>query len=141
MNMSYEDVMRRLREERLAHGLSQEELGSRIRITQGHYSKAEQGVKRFTYYELKCLAGTELDLYYIYTGRRAGGRYRNLPKKCSYGELLCYLHMLVSLNCCLYEEKRLKLGREYYRQLCRVRYLTGTGEAAKLRVNSALPAV
>ena len=134
MNMSYEDVMRRLREERLTHGLSQEELGGRMKMTQGHYSKAEQGAKRFTYYELQCLAGTELDLYYIYTGRRAGERYRDLPEKCSYGELLCCLHMLVSLNCCLYEEKKLKLGREYYRQLCRVRYLTGTAEAGQTTV-------
>lgn len=134
MSMVYEDVLARLKEERLAHGLSQEELGSRIRITQGHYSKAEQAIKRFTYYETKCLAETELDLYYIYTGRRMGGRYSGLFGQCSYRELLCYLHMLVCLDCCMYEERRLGMGREFYRQLCRVKYITGEAEADRATV-------
>ena len=134
MNMCYEDVMRRLREERLSHGLSQEDLSRRIMITQGHYSKAEQAVKRFTYFEIKGLAEAELDLYYIYTGCRSGERYRSLLGKCSYGELLCYLHMLISLTCCLHEEKKLNLGRDYYRQLCRVRYITGTADTDRITV-------
>lgn len=129
MDMVYEDVVARLKEERLAHGLSQEELSSRIRITQGHYSKAEQAIKRLTYYETKCLAESELDLYYIYTGSRTSGKYSELFEKCSYRELLCYLHMLVSLDCCLYEEKRLHLKREAYRQLCRLKYISGAVEA------------
>lgn len=128
MKMVYVDVMARLREERMAHGLSQEDLGSRIRITQGHYSKVEQAIKRFTYYEMKILAETELDFYYICTGRRASGKYRELMEKSSYGELLCFLHMLLSIDCCLHEERRLELERETYRQLCRIKYVTGAEE-------------
>ena len=134
MDMCYEDVMRRLREERLAHGLSQEDLSSRIMITQGHYSKAEQSVKRFTYQEIKRLAEAKLDLYYIYTGCRSAEKHRDFLDKCSYGELLCYLHMLVSLTCCLHEERKLNLGRDYYRQLCRVRYITGTADANRITI-------
>lgn len=128
MKMIYADVMARLKEERIAHGLSQGDLGSRIRITQGHYSKVEQAIKRFTYYEMKILAETELDFYYICTGRRSSGKYRDLLKQCSYGELLCCLHMLLTMDCCLHEEKKLDLERETYRQLCRMKYITGAEE-------------
>lgn len=48
MSMDYTAVLQRLKEERLEHGFSQEELSGLLRMTQGHYSKAEHAVKRFT---------------------------------------------------------------------------------------------
>lgn len=125
MSTDYAAVLRRLKEERIEHGLSQEELGSLLRMSQGHYSKAEHAVKRFTYYEVKSLVCTDLDLYYIYTGRRMSGKYNRLFECCSYRELLCYLNMTASLLACMYEEQKLDLGQEFYRQLSCVRYITG----------------
>lgn len=128
MDMTYEDVLARLKEERFLHKLSQEEMGRRLRMTQGHYSKAEQAIKRFTYYEMKCLADSELDLYYIYTGRRAVGRHWKILRNCGYKELLCYLHILISMECCRYGERKQALEVEKYRRLCRLKFITGADE-------------
>ncbi len=125
MSMDYAAVLERLKEERIKHGLSQAELGSLLRITLGHYSKGEHAVKRFTYYEVKSLAETELDLYYIYTGIRMSGKYNSLFERCSYRELICYLNMTASLFTCMYEEDRLQLAHELYRQLNCVKFITG----------------
>ncbi len=125
MSTDYTAVMERLKEERTGRGISQAELARQLRITQGHYSKGEHAVKRFTYYEVKSLAETELDLYYIYTGLRMGGKYNGLFGQCSYGELVCYLNMTASLFACMYEEERLQMAQELYSQLCCVRCITG----------------
>lgn len=124
MGMDYLSVIRRLREERLAHEMSQEELGNWLRISQGHYSKAEHAVKRLTYYEVKALTETDLDLYYIYTGRRMSGRYNDFFKDCSYRQLLCYLNMTASLFACVFEEQNMDLNQEFYRQLRCIRHIT-----------------
>lgn len=125
MNMVYEDVLERLQEERLAHKLSQEELSHQLKITQGHYSKAEHAIKRFTYHEVQRLADSELDLYYIYTGRRIVHKHEESLKNCSYKELLCYLHVLLSLECCRLGEPKQEAEAQRYRQLCRLKYITG----------------
>ncbi len=44
MSADYIHVLERLKEERVAHGMSQEELSNRVRITQGHYSKVENAI-------------------------------------------------------------------------------------------------
>lgn len=128
MDIAYEDMLARLKEERLTHNLSQEDLGKRLKITQGHYSKAEQAIKRFTYYEVKCLANSELDLYYIYTGRRSGGRYQKILEFCDYKELMCYLHILITMECYKYESRKQTTATRKYRQLCRLKYITGAKE-------------
>lgn len=125
MGMAYEDVLKRLQEERLAHKLSQGDLSRQLKMTQGHYSKAEHAIKRFTYSEVKCLADSELDLYYIYTGRRVVRRHEEILKKCGCRELMCYLHVLLSLECCRYGDQRCEAEAKRYRQLCRLKYITG----------------
>lgn len=125
MGMAYEDVLERLKEERLLHKLSQEDLSRRLKITQGHYSKAEHAIKRFTYYEVKCLADSEVDLYYIYTGRRITHMHEEILKNCSYNELLCYLHVLFSLECCRYGEQKRESETKRYKQICRLKFITG----------------
>ena len=52
MNMSYQNVLERLKEERLDKHLSQLEMGQIMRMSQSHYSKAELGRRRFP-----CFAG------------------------------------------------------------------------------------
>lgn len=125
MDMAYEDVLERLKEERLIHKLSQEDLSRQLKMTQGHYSKAEHAIKRFTFDEMKSMADSELDLYYIYTGRRVVHRHGEILKNCSYKELLCYLHVLLSLECCRYGEQRREAEAERYRQISRLKYITG----------------
>lgn len=126
MSADYTNVLRRLREERTAHGLTQREMGSQIGISQGHYSKAEQAVKRFTYQEMKRLAETDLDLYYIYTGKKVRQRNKELLKRCSYRELLCYLNMTASIASCMYDEKKLTCEKDFYQRLRCVKCLSGT---------------
>ena len=125
MDIVYEKVLERLQEERLVHKLSQGDLSRQLKITQGHYSKAEHAIKRFTYYEVKCLADSELDLYYIYTGRRVVHKHEELLKNCGYKELLCYLHVLLSLECCRYGEQKREAEAQKYSKLCRLKYITG----------------
>ena len=67
MSKDYADVLERLKEERERHKISQEEMGQLMRMTQSHYSKAELGKKRFSYYEMMYLCDSALDLYYIYS--------------------------------------------------------------------------
>lgn len=125
MSMDYVDVIQRMKEERLAHEISQGDLGSQLRITQGHYSKVERAVKRLTYYEVKALSETELDLYYIYTGRRISGKYKEFFESCSYRQLICYLNMTAALFACVYEEQNQDLSKRFYRQLRCIRHITG----------------
>ncbi len=73
---------------------TQQQMGQKMRMTQSHYSKAEMGNRRFTYYEIKCLCEMDLDVYYIFTGYRCKKEYRDFFKKCTYEELICHLGML-----------------------------------------------
>lgn len=126
MGKDYIAVMQRLKEERLGHGLSQAELGEQISVSQKQYSKVEHDAKSFGYFEVKALANTELDLYYIYTGMRMSGKYNRLFERSSYKNLLCYLHIMTTLFTCMCEE--LELEQELYRQINCVRYITGADE-------------
>ena len=123
--MVYEGILARLQEERLAHKLSQEELGRQLKITQGHYSKAENAIKRFTFYEVKCLAESDLDLYYIYTGRRVVHKHSELLKNSGYREVLCYLHVLLSLECNRYGEQKKEAEPRMFRMISRLKYISG----------------
>lgn len=128
MRADYTNFLKRLREERTAHGLTQRDMGSRIGITQGHYSKAEQSIKRFTYQEMKRLAETELDLYYIYTGKKVRQPHKELFMRCSYRELLCYLNMTASIASCMYDEKKLTCEKDFYQRLRCVKCLSGVDD-------------
>lgn len=66
----YKEVMERFHEERLAWDWSQQEISSKMGITQSHFSKAELGKKRFMYEQIKRLNETEFDLHYVFTGNR-----------------------------------------------------------------------
>ncbi len=126
MGEGYYDAMQRLKEERMLRGLTQEELGGRIGMTQGHYCKVEQAQKRLTYQELGRLAG-EVDLNYVYAGRRMKQRHEEMLSSYSYEELFDYLNITASLAACAYESQRLSKRDELYRQLRSIRYLTGEG--------------
>ena len=55
MNESYQNVLERLKEERIRQNWSQEQICRQLRMSQSHYSKVELGKRRFTYYEVPYL--------------------------------------------------------------------------------------
>lgn len=122
MCMKYHDFLERLREERISRQWSQVQMGQKMRMTQSHYSKAEMGSRRFTYYEIKCLCETNFDIYYVFTGHRCKPEYRDYFMKCTYGELKCYLGMLCSVIEHLYENHLLKLEENICRKIEFIQY-------------------
>lgn len=72
MESGYMEVLDRLKSQREDKQLFQEAFGKRLGMTQGHYSKAEQGQKRFSYEQLQRMNETEVDVHYIFTGNPAG---------------------------------------------------------------------
>ena len=105
MNISYQNVLERLKEERLNKQLSQLEMGQIMRMSQSHYSKAELGTRRFSYYETQYLCDSEVDSFFIFTGKRCTGRYKYIRETCSYDELeklfyvLCLSLEYLCINC------------------------------------------
>ena len=105
MCISYNDVLKRLIEERNRMAWSQKEMGQHIHMNQSNYSKAELGLRRLSYYEVKYLCEVGVDVYYIYTGQRSSGRYTDFFIQCSYMELLCFLNILYSIALMRYQKE------------------------------------
>ena len=66
--MTYQNVLERLKEERLRQRWSQTQMGGHMRMSQSHYSKAELGNRRLTFYQLQYLCESEIDVHYVFTG-------------------------------------------------------------------------
>lgn len=98
MDSKYQNVLRRLKEEREKLNLTQRLLCYRMKMLQSHYSRAESGSKRFSYYEMKGLCTSDVDVLYVFTGKRASkdGELSELSG-CGAGELICYLNTLYML--------------------------------------------
>lgn len=92
MGSDYSDVLRRLKEEREKLKLTQRLLCYHTRMLQSHYSRAESGSKRFSYNEIKGMCTSDVDILYIFTGKKSkSGQELSELRECSRGELLCYL--------------------------------------------------
>lgn len=98
MSATYEDVLGRLREERLRLSLSQMQMGQLLHMSQSHYSKIELGSRRLTFAEMKDLCRTKVDVHYIFTGERGSEHYRDLFVKCDYVELICCVNIVFSVS-------------------------------------------
>lgn len=122
MCMRYEDFLSRLKEERVSRGWSQQEMGGKLGMAQSHYCKAESGLQRFTYEEMKRLCRTGLDTYYMFTGYRCSSKYRELFMDCTYEELKCHLAVLCPIASHLQREGRLELGEASSRKAESVPY-------------------
>lgn len=75
MALSYIDVnqggfYKRLKEERKKQGVTQEDMGHHLWMDQTLYCRLENGNKRLTFYQLKGLCKSKLDVLYIFTGKR-----------------------------------------------------------------------
>lgn len=98
MDSKYQNVLRRLREERENLNLTQRLLCYRMKMLQSHYSRAETGSKRFSYYEIKGLCTSDVDVLYVFTGKRASdGEELSELQECGPEELMCYLGMLYAM--------------------------------------------
>lgn len=109
-NATYEDFLARLKEERLRLGLSQDDIGRLLRMTQSHYSKAELGSRWFTYYELQCLCDTDVDVFYLFTGHRFESVNDENMKKKPMGKLIFYMNTLCNLISYLDGEETIALS-------------------------------
>lgn len=103
MSATYNEMLKRLIEERKRLGLSQQQMARLVHITQSNYSKVEKGLHRLSYEELKYLSKANIDIFYIFTGYRCAGKYVAYFQQCAYVELCCYLgiiYLLIVLNDC-----------------------------------------
>lgn len=125
MCITYDDVLKRLREERNRLDWSQKEMSQHIRMNQSNYSKVELGLRRLSYYELECLNETEVDVYYIYTEQRGSGEYAEFFCQCSYSELLCFVNVMYSIALLRYRKEATEKWRKILEKL---RYITLVGE-------------
>lgn len=108
MGMSYNDyndVLKRLFEERNRMAWTQKEMSQHIHMNQSNYRKVELGLRRLSYYEVKYLYEAGVDVCYIYTGDRSNGRYADFLVQCSYMELLCFLNVLYSIALICYQRE------------------------------------
>lgn len=97
MSATYNEVLKRLIEERKRLGLSQQEMARLVHITQSNYSKVEKGLHRLSYEELKYLSKANVDIFYILTGYRCAGKYVEYFQQYTYVELCCCLGIIYSL--------------------------------------------
>ncbi len=98
MNVRYEDVLHRLKEERAKHGWTQSDLCRKVGMSQGHYCRAELGKSRFTYHELQYLVKAGIDLHYVYTGERIRKpRYYSFFADCTGAQMQCLAEMALPL--------------------------------------------
>ena len=97
MNAAYDDVLKRLKEERRRLKLTQREMSSCARMSQVNYNKVETGVRRLSYYEVKCLCDSNVDVHYIFTGLKCSDEFRGFFLQYNYTELMSLLNILTSV--------------------------------------------
>lgn len=124
MNESYQNVLQRLKEERIRKKWSQEQISRQLRMSQSHYSKVELGKRRFTYYEVQYLYGLEVDAHYIFTGQKSGTEQEVFFSNCDYRELNFYMHILAYVAEYLYVVRRLGNWETVYKELKYIGYIT-----------------
>ena len=109
MSATYNELLKRLIEERKSLGLSQKEMAHNIYITQSNYSKVEKGLQRLSFEELKYLSKTNIDIVYIFTGCKCTGKYVEHFKHYTYVELCYYLFVIYSIA--VLQECRSSIGQ------------------------------
>ena len=124
MNVSYQNVLERLKEERLRNNWSQEQISQRLKMSQSHYSKVELGKRRFTYYEVQDLYDLEVDAHYIFTGQKSSVKCEAFFSGCDYRELNFYLHVLAYMAEYFYVVGKSEEWGAMYKELAYMRYVT-----------------
>ena len=123
MSISYDDFIRRLKEERINQQLSLRAMSKKVRVLPSHYLKIENGYNRLTFYELENICSTDLDIYYIFTGRRGmtGNRYEEILKNAGVEQIICCLqviHLIANMK-----RKRSSYREEWEQIYSEIKYL------------------
>lgn len=105
MDTSYQEVIKRLIEERKNYGLSQKEMATIVHITQSNYSKVEKRLYRLSFEQLKYLSKSKLDIFYISTGRRGNRKHIHYFEELEYNKL-CYFLVFLNLVMLLRDVKK-----------------------------------
>lgn len=99
MDDNYSCVLERLKKEREGRNLTQRLLCYRMKIQQSHFSKAETGQRRFSYHELEGLCTTDMDVLYIFTGKKAETKREFLKSsELSPDDLICLLSTIYTVT-------------------------------------------
>ena len=98
MSAAYDDLLMRLVNERHRLALTQREMGRFMRMNQSNYSKVELGKRRLSYHELKYLCDSDIDMHYVFTGKRCGEKYQKYFGSLSYSQLLCVISIVTSVT-------------------------------------------
>lgn len=122
MSATYHKFHERLKEERLQMGLSQLEISQCLRMSQSHYSKAELGKRRLSYYEIQCLCETEANVYYIFTGEKCKIELKDFFLECTFEELECCLEILCVLLIYLHNNHMIVLSGNMQKKIENIQY-------------------
>lgn len=125
MSSTYDDVLKRLIEERHRLLWTQKEMSRCVRMEQSNYSKVELGLRRLSYYDLKYLCETDVDVHYIYTGQKSSGQYTSLFQERSYDELLCDLCVMYSVSALNHKEEREGKWKNVFEKIKYVPFIEG----------------
>lgn len=131
MSTTYQKFHERLKKERMRMQLSQLEIGQLLRMSQSHYSKAELGKRRLSYYEIQCLCETKADVYYIFTGERYQIELDDFFLECTFEELSCCLEILCVLLKYLYRNNIIMLSGDMYKRIENIPYALMPGKKGK----------
>ena len=113
----YEDVMKRLKDERKRLHWSQDDMSRYVHINQGNYCKIEKGNRRFSYYEIKELYKSAFDVNYIFSGQRSNEYYKEMIGDCSYKEALALFSVISSVIAYCWAMKRTSFWKSMYQKV------------------------
>lgn len=114
MSTDYNDVVSRIKEERARLGLTQKEMARYVRINQSTFNKVEQGARRFNYSELMYLCDSPVDVYYVFTGKKCGEKYKEYFVRYDYEQLVNILNIISSVEMGVYNREVLECWKTIY---------------------------
>lgn len=123
MCVTYQNVLERLKEERIRQQWSQTQMSQHMKMSQSHYSKAELGNRRFSFYEIQYLCESTIDVHYIFTGYKCPYKSDAFEEMYSYTELICYMNILFSLAEYFYRNKKLNRWDNIYKRIAYMKYI------------------
>lgn len=126
MGVDYQDVLKRLREERKKMSWSQREICQRICMTQAQYCKVENGEQYFSYDEVNALSDIGINVHYIFTGQKVSDCYTTEFENCNYIEIICLLEIIFSVVTRHYTLEKSVFWKGLYKELQYIRLLDAT---------------
>lgn len=132
MCITYNDAIKRLKEERLRLSMSQSEMSQCVRMNQSNYSKVELGQRRLGFHELKYLCESDVDVHYIYTADKSSGQYADFFRLCSYSELICFMGIIYAYVSLCYRESATEQWKGIWEKVKYVPLLEGKKNSENL---------